>query len=469
MSPAVREARTAVMIRVEVSWEDASGNFRSVSARMEDKSLSGACIRVKTPIDVGSKVRVQWRFEQFSGVVKYCRLEDWDYVVGMRRDGANGGSTDGGARVEAESARKTKDNPSDAADGAQSVGAETDGAKTGGTQTKVRRDLQTHVRRDLQTNVQRLTEAQEITAGKVLPVVKPLMDDEPVVRGADRSGGAVAEELKAEFRAERGREVRTRVRARAIELPKERKSMARKWLGLTPWLKKHDGVSEGGAASKTNGEGKREKESSMPEVIASAIGGTDEQEVESRDDLQIEFLPVEDVYRAAGMTNPQKRYSIHKVVEMLNSEHLGGLSKEMRRAAVLMALDAAGISIEDVQRDAKARQDVLDRYEAEQKEQVEAEWARKAQENIQTQEELERVKARYMARIGRNLEGVAREKAAVGSWVAAKQQEIQSISEVVELCVRPAVIEPSGISVSAPMAKAAIAGADAPGSVASKG
>ena len=44
----------------------------------------------------------------------------------------------------------------------------------------------------------------------------------------------------------------------------------------------------------------------------------------------------------------------------------------MKQAAVLMALDAAGISLDQVQQDAKARQDVLDSYEAGQKKQVEA-------------------------------------------------------------------------------------------------
>jgi len=423
MSTAVREARTAVMIRVEVSWEDASGNFRSLSARMEDKSLSGACIRVKTPIDVGSKVRVQWRFEQFSGVVKYCRLEDWDYLVGMQREGTYGALASPEARVEAEPTEKTKEHPPETVERKQTNGAQTVGTQTVGTQTMVRSSVQ--------TNVPRLPEAQGITAGKVLPV------DNHLVK-------------------EPGSEVRTtvRVRGQARQLPKERKSMARKWLGLTPWLKQ-DGVSVAGAESKADSEGKSEKESFVPDVIPSAIKAADERAVESVAGFQVELLPVEDVYGAAGMTNPQKGYSIHKVVEMLNSEHLGGLSKEMRRAAVLMALDAAGVSIEDVQRDAKARQDALNGYEAEQKKQVEAEWARKAQENILTREELERVKAGYMARINRNLDGVAREKAALESWMTVKQQEIANIAEVVDLCVKPQALEP----VSSPLAKAAGAGA----------
>jgi hypothetical protein len=126
-----------------------------------------------------------------------------------------------------------------------------------------------------------------------------------------------------------------------------------------------------------------------------------------------------------------------------------------------MALEAAGMSFERVQQDAKTRQSALDAYEAEQKKQIETEWARKAEENVQIQEELERVKARYMARVTRNLDGMAREKATFEAWVALKQQEMQNIGEVVELCVKPETKE----AAVAPLAKAATAGAGTSGSV----
>jgi predicted YcjX-like family ATPase len=98
--------------------------------------------------------------------------------------------------------------------------------------------------------------------------------------------------------------------------------------------------------------------------------------------FRVELLPMEDIYRAAGIMNPRRGYSINKVVEMVHSEHIRGLSKEMKQAAVLMALDAAGISLDQVQQDAKARHEVLDSYEAGQKKQIEAMWARKAEEVI---------------------------------------------------------------------------------------
>jgi len=152
--------------------------------------------------------------------------------------------------------------------------------------------------------------------------------------------------------------------------------------------------------------------------------------------FQVDLSPMEDIYRSVGIMNPPRGYTINKVVEMLNSEHIRNLSNEMKRAALLMALDAAGTSVEQVQKDANARQNALDSHEAQQRKQVEAEWARKAEEIIQIQAEMESIKAHYMARISRNMDGVARQKATFADWVSSKQQECQAMAGAVELCLK---------------------------------
>ncbi len=85
----MRERRTAVMIVVEATWEDHSGALRTIAARIENKSAGGVCLRVPTPIAVGSRLKIQWRWEQFSGVARYCVSDGMDYLVGVQRDGAN--------------------------------------------------------------------------------------------------------------------------------------------------------------------------------------------------------------------------------------------------------------------------------------------------------------------------------------------------------------------------------------------
>lgn len=81
----MRELRSVVMILVEASWDE-TGSLKRIPARMEDRSVSGACIQVNTPIGVGSKLMIQWRFDQFSGITKYCRSEGREFLVGIQRD-----------------------------------------------------------------------------------------------------------------------------------------------------------------------------------------------------------------------------------------------------------------------------------------------------------------------------------------------------------------------------------------------
>lgn len=278
-----------------------------------------------------------------------------------------------------------------------------------------------------------------------------------------KSARSLPQNLNTDLQAELLTELRTELRTLLGELRNEirneiqtkqprkqagegRKPMQNKWLEL-PWPKKHEGLGasdagSGQASSDSNSKstGKSEKEKLMPDLIQSTpkTAARSAREVPS---FQVDLSPVEEIYRAAGIMNPKRGYSINKVVEMLQSRHIRDLSKEMKRAAVLMALDAAGTSIEQVQRDAKARQDALDAHEAQQTYQVEAEWARKAEEVIQIQGELESIKAHYMSRIERNKEGVAREKATFAEWLATKQEESLSMAEAMELCLKGPVSE----------------------------
>ena len=52
-----------------------------------------------------------------------------------------------------------------------------------------------------------------------------------------------------------------------------------------------------------------------------------------------DMLSYDDIYRASGILNPPSGYGIQKVVDMLNSDRLRDLSKDIKRASVLMALD----------------------------------------------------------------------------------------------------------------------------------
>jgi hypothetical protein len=228
--------------------------------------------------------------------------------------------------------------------------------------------------------------------------------------------------------------------------------MRPKWLGLASWQNKEDAPNESrNGNSDTNSADESEKENRMAHATAPMDARKPNPEPAAEEPtFQVDLLPMDDIYRAAGIMSPPKGYGIKKVVDMLNSEYVRALSKDMKRAAVLMALDAAGVPITQLQQDARARQDALDSYEAAQRKQVEAEWARKTEENVQIQAELERVKAHHQARIARNLDAIAREKATFSGWLALKQQETHSMLEAAELCLKAPAdsaskSEPNGI------------------------
>jgi hypothetical protein len=429
--------RTAVMTLVEASWEDEGGALRTVPARMEDKSSGGACIRINTPIGVGAKLRIQWRFEQFSGTARYCRSEGKDYVVGIQRDAANSPVPSRllPANVPLPEVLRSSSLPVSTA-GIESLAPKQDKNpdESPPAPQAVENAMPTH------------------SASRAAATVPPRAGHE--IDKHSKPGSL----LSQEFNAVR---VQTKRPRKGKQAGTERKPMRRKWLELAPWHSSQGDLSEGGDPDDGKSNGKSETQTFMPQLTAAAkkAPAHSAREVPT---FQVDLSPVEDIYRAAGIMVPRKGYTINKVVEMLSSEHIRGLSKEMKRVALLMALDAAGVPIGEVLQDAKLRREALDSHEAQQRKQVEAEWARKEEENIQIQAELESVRAHYMARVSRNLDGVAREKETFESWVTLKRQECQSMAEAAELCLEAPVSTTANASLpnkSPATASAAAAGA----------
>jgi hypothetical protein len=378
-----REPRIAVMILVEASWQEPSGMLLTVPARMEDKSANGACIRLRRKIGVGARLQIQCRREQFSGTARYCRNVGMDYLVGIQRDPALMAFAPQSHRVVAASAAKLPV-------------LEPEPHPTIAAMLPPRAEAP-------------LAKAECVSISSAVPRLKPPADETP----------------------RRNEEPATLFRKPATPEEKvdlERKSMAHKWLELP----RRQGKQNGPPSDNSNGNGNKASHSlkvaSSEPIAASSL---------SEHSLQVELLPVDDLYRNAGILNPPRGYGINKVVEMIRSAHIRDLPKEMKRAAVLMALDSAGVSLEQILRDAKARQGALDSYEAEQRKQLEAEWTMKEEQNAQIEAELERVRAQYMARIGRNMDGIAREKASLESWLTLKRHESQAIGEAAELCSDP--------------------------------
>ena len=211
--------------------------------------------------------------------------------------------------------------------------------------------------------------------------------------------------------------------------------MQSKWLHFLAWYRKRNEArrEHGDTRDAETGKGAGESQITAPAPTAPD---------DAAPYFRFEMLALEGVYDGAGVPTPQKGYGIKKVAEMLGSQHICGLSNEVKRVAVLMALDTAGVSMEEVLQDAKARQQALDAYERDQRRRMEAEWQRKSEENTRIEVELDREKARCLARISQNQNSAAREKGVFDNWLIIKRDECRIIAAAIELYSRPPLREP---------------------------
>jgi hypothetical protein len=449
MNAAMPELRSAVMIVVEVSWEDASKKVHAERARMEDKSSGGACLRLKSRVNVGDRLLVQWRFEQFSGLVKYCRDEGGEFVVGMQRD------------------RGPVEPP---------LGSS-------------RSISQTETARPVVVTQGKINEFAPMQSGAARAVVeqakigqaarKAILEAPAAVASARVERASGIEERRSEIRDPVAKLVSEKVPTSEVlqecknrnqhEVVIERKPMKHKWLDLAPWNHKQQGPSVGSNGGHMANGGRPDGKALGTEYgsLAHAEGRSSDAEAAADAGFPADLLSMDDVYLAAGVMQPRGR-GVHKVIDMLRSEHVRGLSEELKRAAVLMALEVAGVTVYQIQRDAKARQDALDAYEAEQKKQAETQWARKEEENGKIQADMERVQAQYMARIARNLKTIALEQSVLRNWQTLKQQESLKIAEAVDICIKPVAVATSMQAHAGPVMEkvhAAVVGAEGAGGV----
>jgi hypothetical protein len=383
------EPRVLMWAVAEISWEDASGQHCQTPAVLEDRSISGACVRLTRPVAVGSVLTIRWQREQFSAVARNCRRDGREFVIGVRREAE--------IRSASKSSGSRKLTPIAAANVPQSPSA------------PVRNDhpllLALHAERERRRDQQNVMAAETISSGPEAAAPKipiPNCGAMHVQSESTQSGG---------------------VTSSTGSPPGERKDMQPKTLFPKFWHRANASDQPESVGTK--------------EVLVNKSNGSPA-EPGSAD--RHEMLSYEDIYHAAGIMNPASGYGIHKVVEMLNSERIRDLSKEVKRASILMALDAAGTRVDDVLADATRRQDALNRYEAGKKKQMEEFESAKAHEIKEVEEEMERVRAHYAERIQRNRDLVAQEKEGLRNWQMAMQHEVQRIAEVIELCGKQAAL-----------------------------
>ena len=70
-----------------------------------------------------------------------------------------------------------------------------------------------------------------------------------------------------------------------------------------------------------------------------------------------------DIYSSAQIPVPAHGFTVLKVADMLQSEHIQALPADVKRKSILVALDAAGVPVTEIVEDAVRRDRALDTYE----------------------------------------------------------------------------------------------------------
>ncbi|MBZ5581567.1 MAG: hypothetical protein LAQ30_05055 [Acidobacteriia bacterium] len=143
----------------------------------------------------------------------------------------------------------------------------------------------------------------------------------------------------------------------------------------------------------------------------------------------------DEIYAAAEIHPPPHGFTIMKVAEMLRSEHIHNLPREVKRSSVLVALEASGAPLQDVIEDAVKRDRALDTFERVQQRSVTELETRKTQENQQIQTEMDRIVAEHRSRMQANQDEIAKEKERFFAWRLKKQEEEQKIADAVSYFV----------------------------------
>jgi len=158
----------------------------------------------------------------------------------------------------------------------------------------------------------------------------------------------------------------------------------------------------------------------------------------------------DDIYRKSPCKSATTtaEYTILKVADMVNSDDLHGLSPAARHSALMMALKAAGIAVEDMLQDAVQRQRVLNETEEAQLHRLQEFESLKMRENERLSNEMESICSQYRTRIAAGVEEIERERESLRDWQERKAREQRRIAEAASACVADDSASSSNASVT---------------------
>jgi hypothetical protein len=146
-------------------------------------------------------------------------------------------------------------------------------------------------------------------------------------------------------------------------------------------------------------------------------------------------VKLDEVYEAAKIALPAHGYTVLKVADMLQNEHIRTMPGDVKRKSIMVALDAAGVKVTDIVEDAVRRDRALDTYERVLEKHLEKRSAEISAENQRLEDEITARVAELRARIDGNAAAFRAEQQEFDAWQARKRQEEATIADAVSYFV----------------------------------
>src|SRR5271170_6604340 len=201
--------------------------------------------------------------------------------------------------------------------------------------------------------------------------------------------------------------------------------MTKKWYNYFVSVEQNSASEQGGPSGSPGSAGAKSASESVAEIAA----GLNAEPQFTKPISQPNSF--EEIYRAAEIPEAPHGYSILRVAQMMESEHIRSLPSDVKRSSVLVGLEAAEVNIKDVIQDAIYRDRALDGYERVQQRALEELENSKTAENAKIQADIDRYVTEQRAKIQENNDAITREKERVTGWRLKKQQEEKKIAETV--------------------------------------
>jgi len=161
-------------------------------------------------------------------------------------------------------------------------------------------------------------------------------------------------------------------------------------------------------------------------------------------------MSFQEIYTAAEINPPEHGYTVLKIIDLLHSEHIRNLSRDVKKSSLLLALEAAGVKAEEIVQDAVRRDKALDTYEHVQQKALQELEARKTKDSQELQAEIERQINEMQSRLQANNDEVTKAKEQFYGWQLKKQQEEQKIADAVSYFTTEKPVTPAGESGASP-------------------